>query len=104
MTATDKRVVLTIITESALESSLLEDLVRMGAQGYTVTDARGRGSRGVRDAQWDEAANIRIEVVCARPLAQELFAHLRDSYYDDYAMIAFMHEVDVLRPEKFGAG
>lgn len=74
----------------------------MVVHGYTVSDARGRGSRGVRDAQWDEAANIRIEVVCARPLAQELLTHLRKSYYDDYAMIAFMHEVEVLRPEKFG--
>lgn len=100
-TAADKPVVLTIVTEAAIESALLADLDRLGAHGYTVSDARGRGSRGVRDAQWDEAANIRVEIVCGRSLAEKLLGHLHDHYYDDYAMIAFMHEVEVLRPEKF---
>ena len=99
--STEKRLMLTIVTESVIENSLLADLERLGVRGYTVTDARGRGSRGVRDADWDEAANIRIEIICARPLADTVLAHLQERYYANYAMVACLHEVEVLRPEKF---
>mgnify|MGYP000290569633 CR=1 FL=1 len=43
---TEKRTLLTLITEATIESSLLRDLDRLGVRGYTVSDARGRGSRG----------------------------------------------------------
>lgn len=98
---TEKRTLLTIITEAIVEPTLLRDLDRLGVRGYTVSDARGKGSRGVRDAAWDEAANIRIEVICPRALAEDLLRHLQARYYADYAMVAFLAEVDVLRPEKF---
>jgi hypothetical protein len=97
----EKRLMLTVVTESVIENALLADLERLGVRGYTVTDARGRGSRGVRDADWDEAANIRIEIICARPLADAVLAHLQERYYANYAMVACVHEVEVLRPEKF---
>lgn len=70
-------------------------------RGYTVSDARGRGSRGVRDAAWEEAANIRVEVICPRALAEDLLRHLQERYYANYAMVAFLAEIEVLRPEKF---
>lgn len=98
---TEKRVMLTIVTESVIENALLADIEGLGVRGYTVTDARGRGTRGVRDANWDEAANIRIEVICARPLADAVLAHLQARYYANYAMVACLHGVEVLRPEKF---
>ncbi len=98
---TEKRTLLTIITEAIVEPTLLRDLDRLGVRGYTVSDARGRGSRGVRDAAWDEAANIRIEVICQRLLAEELLCHLQERYYANYAMVAFLAEIEVLRPEKF---
>ena len=98
---TEKRTLLTIITEAIVEPTLLRDLDRLGVRGYTVSDARGRGSRGVRDAAWDEAANIRIEVICARALAEEVLRHLQDRYYANFAMVAFLAEIEVLRPEKF---
>jgi len=98
---TEKRTLLTVVTESVIENALLSDFERLGVRGYTVTDARGRGNRGVRDANWDEAANIRIEVVCARPLAETVLAHLQACYYANYAMVTWIYDVEVLRPEKF---
>ncbi|WP_288023410.1 transcriptional regulator [Thauera sp.] len=98
---TEKRTLLTIVTEAVVEQTLLRDLDRLGVRGYTVSDARGKGSRGVRDAAWDEAANIRVEVICTRSLAETLLGHLQQLYYSNYAMIAFLADVDVLRPEKF---
>ncbi len=97
----ETRKLLTITTEAALEQSVLEDLERLGAHGYTITDARGRGQRGSRTANWDLTSNIRIEVVCGEQVAEAIVAHIREHYYANYAMIVFLSDVEVLRPEKF---
>lgn len=99
--STEKRTLLCVITEAVLEQTLLRDLDRLGVRGYTVSDARGRGSRGIRDAAWDEAANIRIEVICARALAESTLEHIQARYYANYAMVAFLQEVEIIRPQKF---
>lgn len=98
---TEKRTLLTIVTEAIVEQTLLRELDRLGVRGYTVSDARGRGSRGVRDAAWEEAANIRIEIICARALAEDVLRHLQLRYYADYAMVTFLADIEVLRPDKF---
>lgn len=95
------RKLLTIVCEAALESSLLRDLETLGAHGYTVTDARGKGSRGRRDATWGPHANIRVEVICSAETAGAICAALRERYYDDYSMVLFVVDVEVLRPDKF---
>ncbi len=98
---TETRTLLTLITEAAIEQSLLRDMDRLGIRGYTVSDARGRGSHGVRDGMWDEAANIRIEVICSRAQAESVLMHVKARYYSDYAMVTFLHEVEIMRPDKF---
>ncbi|MDO9251323.1 P-II family nitrogen regulator [Hydrogenophaga sp.] len=98
---TEKRTLLTVFSEASLEPLLIRDMDRMTIRGYTISDARGKGSRGVRDASWDESRNIRLEVICARAQAELLLAHLQERYYANYAMVAYLSEVEVLRPEKF---
>jgi len=95
------RKLLTIVCESALETTLLSDLESMGARGYTVTDARGKGSRSRRDATWGPHANIRVEVLCNVQTASAICEALRERYYDNYSMVLFVADVEVLRPEKF---
>lgn len=97
----ERRCLLTLITESVIEQPLLRDLEAHGVRGYTVSDARGRGSRGVREGAFAESANIRIEVLCTRAVAEAALAHVRERWYDNYAMVAFLQEVEVLRPAKF---
>lgn len=91
----------TIYTESVLESRLINDIERLGATGYTITNARGRGSRGVRSGAWEANSNIRVEVLCGETLATELMAYMRKTYYDNYAMVMYRAGVEVLRPSKF---
>ena len=95
------RTLLTVICEAALEKKLLADLEHLGAPGWTISDARGRGGRGMRSAGWDTEGNIRLEVICNRDLAERLAHHLQDHYYANYAMVCYLAEVEVLRPEKF---
>lgn len=98
---TEARTLITIVTEAALERRITDDLKRLGAHGYTISEARGEGSRGVRSAGWEATSNIRVEVICDAATADAIAMHLRAHYYDHYAMILFMSEVGVLRPEKF---
>ena len=95
------RTLLTIITESSLENRLVSDIEKLGAHGYTISDCRGKGARGARDAEWDYDSNIRVEVICSRETADAIAAHLQKRYYKDFAMVVFHDEVSVLRPEKF---
>jgi nitrogen regulatory protein PII len=96
-----ERDLITLVTEALLEKTLTEELEALGASGYTVTDARGRGSRGTRRSAWRESSNIRIEVLCSKELADKLVTLLREKYYDNFAMVMWRHPVEVLRPEKF---
>ena len=98
---TKHRKLLTIVTEALLEQRMVRELERLGARGYTITDARGKGGRGIRDAGWESSGNIRIEVVCESATATAIAAHLQDQYYDNSAMILFIGDVEVLRPGKF---
>lgn len=54
-----------------------------------------------RTTGWEHGANIRLEVVCEDSLARAIADCLRERYYDNYAMILFISDVHVLRPEKF---
>lgn len=97
----ESRKLVTIVCESVLEARLVKDIEALGAHGYTITDARGKGHRGVRNAGWEQTGNIRIEVVCDERTATAIATHLKQHYYDDYAMILYASDVSVLRPEKF---
>ena len=88
-------VLLTIVTEAVLESTIAEDILRLGARGYTVTDARGYGSHGVRSGAWGQGSNIHIEVIGDEDLIGKIIDHLRDSYDQNYGLLMFTGHVDV---------
>lgn len=95
------RKLVTVMTEAALEATLVSEIERLGARGYTITDARGKGSGGERDATWAPHANIRVEVLCGAETALAICEALRERYSDNYSMVMYVTDVDVLRPEKF---
>jgi hypothetical protein len=95
------RKLLTIVTEAAIEDTLVRELEHLGARCYTVTDARGKGSGGQRDATWGPLANIRLEVLCDVATAHAICAALSERYSDNYSMVMHVSDVEVLRPLKF---
>lgn len=98
---THKMKLITIVTESILEHSLVEDFDRLGARGYTITNARGKGHRGLRDAGWSSDSNIRIEIISSEQVIDKVAEYLNDTYYGNYAMMLYTSDVKVLRVEKF---
>ena len=95
------RKLVTVITEASLERDLVREIEAQGARGYTITDARGRGEQGTRGSAWGHSGNIRVEVICDTPLAERLLLRLREKYYAHYAIVLFVQDVEVLRPDKF---
>lgn len=97
----EKRKLVTIVTEENIEHLVVADIKRLGAHGYTSVSASGEGSRGTRRGDWDLNKNVRIEIVCDEQTAHAVAEHLMKTYYQDYAMIIYLSDVEVLRPEKF---
>jgi nitrogen regulatory protein P-II 2 len=93
---------LTIIGDDTVRYRILKEIKEMGASGYTDCPVHGQGARGVRPRH-AEPANSKIEVIATPEIAQRILEHIAKHYFDNYAMIAFLDDVEVLRAEKFGA-
>mgnify|MGYP003414344811 FL=1 len=89
----------TIVAESLLEKRLVEEVKRLGAKGYTITPARGEGSRGIRSVDW-EGQNIRLETIVSEEVALRILQRLQEEYFPHYAVIAYVENVWVARGEK----
>lgn len=90
----------TIIAEGALEHRLLDDVLRMGAHGYTVSDVRGRGTRGITASVW-HGAQVKIETLVGADVAARILDHLAATYFADYAVVAYSENVEVVRAGKY---
>jgi len=96
-----QKMVVTLVTEASLESKICRQLERLGATGYTITDARGKGSQGSRNGGWDADKNVRIEVICATAVAAAITEFAQSEYFDNFAMVVYSHPVTVARAVKF---
>jgi nitrogen regulatory protein P-II 2 len=92
---------ITIIGDENVRYRILKEVQEMGATGYTDCLVHGKGARGVRPRH-AEPANAKIEVIATPEVAERIFQHIADHYFENYAMIAFLDNVEVLRGEKFG--
>ncbi|MCS6786924.1 MAG: transcriptional regulator [Thiobacillaceae bacterium] len=86
---------LTIVTESVLEDTLIDEIMALGARGYTITDARGRGTHGLRSGRWSVSSNIKIEVVGDAALVQRIVERLQAQYERDYGLLMFTCPVEL---------
>jgi hypothetical protein len=92
---TESWTLLTILTEAALEQALTDDAERLGARGWTVTDARGKGEWGEREADWASSGNIRLEVVCSPSVAEQIAEHATATYGVDHPLALYLSDVRV---------
>ena len=93
----------TIVAETVLEEGITRELLELGATGYTVSDVRGRGSRGIRSGDVP-GTGIRIEVVVRHDAADRIMEKVRDRWFASYAVIAWRTDIHVVRGEKHVRG
>ncbi len=91
---------ITIVAETILEERLSRELLSLGATGFTASETRGRGSRGIRTGSIP-GESIRIEVIVSETVAGKIVSHLSEHYFPHYAVIAWTTDVDVVRGEKY---
>lgn len=99
MTTVNMKLV-TIIAEHVLRDALTADLRRLGARGYSIGEVEGEGSRGVHAQDW-QGKNLRIETIVSPEVATTILEHVAARYFADYAVVAYVSTVDVLRSHKF---
>ena len=92
---------LTIVGENSLEERMVKEIHELGATGYTYTVVHGEGARGTRPSTWN-GPNAKIEVIATPEVADRLLEHIAKNYFESYAVIAYLDDVQVVRPEKFG--
>lgn len=90
----------TIAGEAVLAEHLPAELRALGATGWTMTDARGEGSRGMRSGQI-RGDDFRLETVVSPEVADRILERLATHYFPDYALVAWVSDVQVVRGEKY---
>lgn len=90
----------TIVAEAFLEERLLQEVRERGARGFTVGQVRGEGSRGERASEW-EGRSVRIEALVSSEVADRILTYLAEHYFPNYAVIAWLEEVEVVRGDKY---
>jgi hypothetical protein len=98
---TSPRKMLTIVVEYAIERMIVAELERSGVKGFTSVEARGFGEHGEREGDWDQSRSVRIETICDPSTAVELAQRLLERWGKDYALVLWLHDVEVLRGSKF---
>jgi nitrogen regulatory protein P-II 2 len=100
MNSTPKKL-LVIVAEAALESALVQDVLRLGARGYTVYDVRGAGAAGPREGAWEADRTVEMKVICDADVAERIGQTVLAAYGEHYGLSMYFADVAVLRGAKY---
>jgi nitrogen regulatory protein P-II 2 len=95
------RKLLVIITEAAIERQLVAHCRRLGANGYTVTEARGGGLQGEREGAWEADRSVVLQVICSEDVADRIAQEVLALYAPNYAVSLYLSDVQVFRAQKY---
>jgi nitrogen regulatory protein P-II 2 len=90
----------TIIADESLRKTIEEEIVNLGASGYTVSVVEGKGKNGARDDAWS-GRNIKLETIVPNAIGERILAHLSTKYFNRYAVIVYTFDVRTIRSEHF---
>ena len=90
----------TIVAERLLKEPIFKILREEGATGHTLIAVEGEGSRGVHASDW-EGRNVQIETIVSVETADRILSRIAAEYLENYAVIAYLSDVSVLRRSKF---
>lgn len=90
----------TIVAEKFLKDPLVKLIREEGASGHTLLAVEGEGSRGVHASDW-EGRNAQIETIVSAKVADRILERIGEEYLENYAVIAYLSDVTVLRKGKF---
>jgi hypothetical protein len=92
---TAKLKLVTIIASSELQERLIDDLRKLGARGYTVSQASGGGLHGPRQRGIWDTGNVRIETLVPADIAARVLDRVVRAY-EGLSLVALMHDVEAV--------
>lgn len=93
----------TVVAERLLRDRIIEEVRRLGATGYTLTDVHGEGTSGVNASEW-EGPSVKVEAIVPPEVAERIVEHVAQTYFAHHAVIVYTQDVTVVRAEKYGEG
>ncbi|WP_129671843.1 DUF3240 family protein [Candidatus Chloroploca sp. Khr17] len=90
----------TIVAEGLLRNRIIDDLLKLGAKGYTISEVHGHGSTGISE-QFKDGPQVRIETLVADDVAARILQHLQERYFNTYSVIAYVLDATIVRAEKY---
>lgn len=93
----------TIIAETILREPIIHKILELGATGVSYHSTGGTGSRHTRhDVVLGE--NVEIKAVCPKEVADAILTFVSHQYFENYACIAWMMDVEVVRGAHYAKG
>ena len=92
----------TVVGETVIMEDIAEEGVKLGASGYTMTEVTGHGSRSARNvASTTGARTMKVEFVVPADVAVSILTHISHQYFEHYAVIAWLADVQVVRGQQY---
>lgn len=92
----------TVVGESVVIPMIAEEGLALGASGYTLTEALGEDTRVDRSLiNHGGSTSMKCEFVVYEDVALAILAHVADVYFEHYACVAWLADVQVMRGESY---
>ncbi len=91
----------TVFAPAELQGTLLEQIVSLGASGYTCVPCTGAGRRGLSSGGESGRPQVRIETIVRRDVSENILQYLLREVLPHNRITACRESVDVLREEAF---
>ncbi|QDT38366.1 SulP family inorganic anion transporter [Stratiformator vulcanicus] len=92
---------LTVIADEAIEQSLEEQFVALGATGFTSQPCSGAGRRELEGGVTSANSKVRIEIVLSHQTCEAILSYLRSDVLPKHQVTACVETVDVVRRDHF---
>jgi len=90
----------TIIAEKLLRDPLVDLLRKHGATGWSISAVEGEGSRQNSTSDF-EGRNVQIEAIVSDTNCDSIMEDIAKNYFEDWAIITYSSDVEVLRGNKY---
>lgn len=91
---------ITIVAERLLHDQVIDLLKKHQVSGWTAQSVTGEGSRGLRASEW-EGSNVQIYTLVPEALAEAIMADIAEHYFENWSVVVYSQDVEVLRPDKY---
>lgn len=95
----------TVVGETIIMKDIADEAVELGATGFTMTEVIGQGARNARNViDTGGAKTMRAEFVVPMDVAAKILSHVSHTYFEHYACIAWIADVQVVRGQQYMKG